>query len=143
MNRDDFFRTAPTAERLGRAVLTGYKLGFTRYSSGRNGGVADIIPDPQSIVEGILYRICEDEERELDYREGVAVGIYERLFVTVEFAGQRLQDVLTYTICEKSPYEFVPSERYARIILDGADELSDDYRQFLANHIHSLRDIES
>jgi len=54
-----FRRRCPGATIIGRARLSGYRLCFTRYSRAEKGGVADIVPEPDTEVWGALY----DESR--------------------------------------------------------------------------------
>lgn len=46
-------------------------------------GVATIIPDSFSAVEGVLWRVGEQELQQLDSYEGVAQGCYRRELITV------------------------------------------------------------
>ncbi|MBB6284952.1 gamma-glutamylcyclotransferase family protein [Geobacillus subterraneus] len=68
MSERDFRRTAPHFEVIGRVVLDDYRLAFTRYLSGRQGGVADIVPSPGDRVEGVLYKISSHYVKDLDWR---------------------------------------------------------------------------
>ncbi|MCE7891177.1 MAG: gamma-glutamylcyclotransferase, partial [Sorangiineae bacterium PRO1] len=40
----------PSARQLGVARVEGFRLGFTRRSEKRRGGVADLVPAPGSVV---------------------------------------------------------------------------------------------
>ena len=50
-------RICDQIEVLGRAKLHDYRLGFTRRSTKRNSGVADIIAAPRNVLWGVLYEI--------------------------------------------------------------------------------------
>lgn len=139
MSERDFRRTVPHFEVMGRAVLDDHRLAFTRYSRGRQGGVADIVPSPGDRVEGVLYKIPARYVTELDWREGVPAGVYRREYVDVQCKGQ-LVSALTYVVVEKQLDEIAPSESYASIILDeGASLLSTHYTERVRRHIEHLR----
>lgn len=120
MCRPSFRETIPKFELIGEAVLKDYRLGFTHRSTVRGGGVADIVPEPGSEVRGILYRVPRVDLPELDEREGVSFGHYQREWVGVEALGVRFDLVLTYTVVNKAPKDIRPSEEYAGLIIDGA-----------------------
>lgn len=137
---EDFARSVPEFACLGHAVLRDYRLAFTRYSSSRGGGVADILPAKNSTVEGVLYELDSDLLPELDVREGVKSGAYQRLKVTVETPyGQRR--AWTYEVIEKEEEELPPTAEYARLILSGAmPVVSHAYFKRLKAHIDALQD---
>ena len=58
----------PDAEVLETVRLEGYRLAFR--SNGGNRGVATILPDPDSHVDGVLWEISPEEERNLNFYEG-------------------------------------------------------------------------
>jgi gamma-glutamylcyclotransferase (GGCT)/AIG2-like uncharacterized protein YtfP len=139
MSERDFRRTVPHFEVMGRAVLDDYRLAFTRYSSGRQGGVADIVPSPGDRVEGVLYKISSRYVKDLDWREGVPAGVYRREYIDVQHNGQ-LVSALTYVVVEKQLDEIAPSESYASIILDeGTSLLSPQYIEQVRRHIETLQ----
>ena len=120
MCRPSFRETIPRFELIGEAILKEYRLGFTHRSVVRAGGVADVVPMQESEVRGILYRIPRVYLGDLDEREGVSTGHYRREFVVVEALGVRYENVLTYTVVNKSPRDIPPSPEYAGLIADGA-----------------------
>lgn len=59
-------------------------------------GVASIIPKDRSIVYGILWKISDSDECELNHHEGVEYGTYTKKFLNVEsFYGKSFK-ALTY-----------------------------------------------
>lgn len=120
MCRPSFRETVPRFELIGEAVLREFRLAYTRRSAGRGGGVADLVPDPGGEVRGVLYRIPQVFLRDLDEREGVYTGHYQRMRVAVEALGVPYDDVLTYTVVNKAAREIPPSPEYAGLIVDGA-----------------------
>jgi hypothetical protein len=131
MSEKDLARTVK-AKKIGTATLYDYKLGFTRYSIGREGGVADIVPSPSDYVEGVLFEV--PNFKGLDKREGHPT-IYRRKRVKVlmnEF--QVFTYAYTYEVLEKSiidPKEYAPSEYYKGLIFEGAKALSQEYQSLL------------
>jgi hypothetical protein len=68
----------PRAEQVGIARVDGYRLGFTRHSERRGGGVADLVEAVGSVVWGALFDLSLDGFDALDKAEGVAIGAYAR-----------------------------------------------------------------
>lgn len=118
MDQQDFKRTMKEFLTMGRAVLKGYRLGFTSYSESRAGGVADIIQSNSDHTEGVLYCIPLELLPELDFREGVHVGKYERIEVPVLHYGKTI-NAWTYQIVDKSEVEIAPSIHYLQLMLNG------------------------
>jgi cation transport regulator ChaC len=139
MNAQDFRRTAPNAVRLGPGTLRGYRLGFTRYSTVRRGGVADIVQDAESAVEGIVWLVPNTEMQQVDAREGALDGIYRRILVQLKFLNE-IVHAFTYEVVDKRMSEFPPSAPYANLIVTGALELSPSYQRWLIKHISNLYD---
>lgn len=137
---EDFARSVPEFTCLGRAVLRDYKLAFTRYSNTRGGGVADIVPVKGAIVEGVLYDLGSELLPELDVREGVKSGAYQRIRVQVE-SPIGLQRAWTYEVTEKEEEELPPTTEYAQLVLSGARPVvSPAYFRSLKAHIDALQD---
>jgi cation transport regulator ChaC len=134
MLEESFCRTVGTGnyEVLGKAVVNGYRLSFTLYSANRKGGVADLVPDPDGQVEGVLYRLSPEALPLLDEREGVGIGRYRRKEVTVIHQGEPVR-AMTYEVVNKERTELPPSWEYAGLIARGAERfLSGEYRRRLA-----------
>ena len=66
LNQMDF--RCPDAQALETVRLEGYRLAFR--SNGGNRGVATILPDPDSYVDGVLWEISPEDERNLNFYEG-------------------------------------------------------------------------
>ncbi len=79
-------RRCPSAEFVCVAELKNHRLGFTRWSpsANRRCGVADVLPDNDQSVWGVVYRMHADEFIALDAIEGydpqrqVEAGAYSR-----------------------------------------------------------------
>ncbi len=64
-------RRCPSARFVGVARLNKHRLAFTRRSTRRRCGVADVIPDRNDEVWGVVYRIVSRRDvRRLDEAEG-------------------------------------------------------------------------
>jgi cation transport regulator ChaC len=116
--QEEIARWCSHATALAVAKLNGHRLDFTRYSEARGGGVADIVPDDDDAVWGVLYEVPENELRRLDQKEGVPRA-YERHTVETEMAGGRRVRAMTYVVVDKSHYR-PPSATYLGIMLKGA-----------------------
>jgi cation transport regulator ChaC len=128
MNEQDFRRTIKHFTVQGPAVLEGYRLAFTQYGRSRQGGVADIVPDKHSHVEGVLYSFGDDWLFKLDEREGVPAGMYERIEVDLLFQGRPV-GAFTYQIVNKENQEIKPSMHYARLIWNGLQVCASQHYQ--------------
>ncbi len=130
MSLKDIARTVKDERLVGAAILADYELAFTRYSSGRNGGIADIVSKLGYQVEGIVFEV--EDFKALDRREGVHIGLYKRIPVELLLSktGEKIT-AETYTVVEKAAKEVIPSVDYMNIILDGATELSEEYQNVL------------
>lgn len=139
MSPEDLARDVEEFELVGPALVRGYRLGFTRYSRTRRGGVADLVPDPESSVEGVLYRLPAEQLPALDEREG-APEHYRRERIRVETPGGKVyEDVLTYVVASKAAEEIPPHNDYVQTILKGAEAyLSRPYVERLREAVRAL-----
>ncbi len=121
----------PREWRAGR--IKGYRLRFNL--EGRPKGKAapaNIVPDPNAEVWGVLYRITRQDLLWLDYTEGVPGSRYRHLWIGTEDAQARVLSVFTY-IAEGSAADGNPSLRYLTMIREGARAhgLPEHYIRFL------------
>jgi gamma-glutamylcyclotransferase len=112
-------RRAPHCRSLGPARLPGHRLDFTRYSTGFHGGVADVVPDPEAEVWGVLYEVEESDLEGLDEYEGVPVG-YRRDTVSVIDQKGREREASVY-VANRTGH-FAPRRAYMDLLLRGARE---------------------
>ena len=116
MNMDQMAFRCPDASVVGVVRVEDYRLTFC--GSGY-AGVATILPQPGSHVDGVLWRISAADEKHLDFYEG-----YPRLYgkepvEVIDSSGQRTT-VMAYTM--NSPYKespAPPAPRYMSGIMDG------------------------
>ena len=113
MNLNQMAFRCPDAEVIESVQVENYRLAF------RGSGVATILPESGSRVEGVLWRVSADDERSLDCYEG-----YPRLYGKEEIR-VLLPDgdqVSTMACCMNYPYAehpAMPSRSYLAGILEG------------------------
>ena len=126
---------------IGHATLKGYRLGFYRRSAHRNCGVLDVVRDPGSVVEGVLYALPWRLSDRLDEREEVPTGGYRRETVEIQSQHQLYTNVRTYVVVDKLDEELAPNDWYFNVVLRGAVTcgLPEQYCWQLFNHMHQLQ----
>lgn len=126
---------------IGPATLKGYRLGFYSYSALRKSGVLDVIKDPTSAVEGVLYQLPQRLSYTLDQREGVHQNWYRHELVDIQTNGCVYKDVRTYVVVDKLGEELAPNDWYFNVVLRGAVTcgLPEQYCWQLFNHMHQLQ----
>lgn len=126
---------------VGPATLKGYRLGFYCYCQKRDCGVLDIVKDPNSSVEGVLYELPWRLSVNLDQRECVHEGRYRHELVDIKTKDQAYSNVRTYVVIDKETEEFAPNDWYFNIVLRGAvtSGLPEEYCWKLFNHMHQLQ----
>lgn len=129
---------------VGAALLHGYRLRFSRRSLHRNCGALDIVPEPHSVVEGVLYCLPWRLSDLLDEREEVPRNGYHREMITVECGGQRYPNVRTYVVVDKLKEELAPNDWYFSVVMRGAVTcgLSETYCWQLFHHMRQLQQQE-
>jgi gamma-glutamylcyclotransferase (GGCT)/AIG2-like uncharacterized protein YtfP len=108
------------------AKLEDHRLAFTRWSPRRKCGCADAVADAGSEVWGVVFRLSEAEQRELDKSEGYdpkgprEKNAYVREERIVYRDGDKNQPlpVKIYFVVEKGTY--LPNTEYKNLILQGA-----------------------
>lgn len=103
----------PGAKPVARAVLPGYRfLINTR-------GVATIAKMPKGRVCGVIWRINDWHEEELDGYEGVSAGVYGKHRVRVRYGNHRDATALTYI--DPITTWGLPREGYLAKVIAGAE----------------------
>ncbi len=118
----------PGARTLFRARLPGHRLDFTHFSTRWQGGTADIVPEPASVVLGLVYEMGDGDFAKLDRFEGG----YERVSLRVEDDAGAVHEVTSYSVRDKG--RFAPHEIYLGKILRESERLG-----FPAAHVAELR----
>lgn len=107
--------------------LDNYKLGFTRKSLSRQGGVADIIHSPGDYCWGVVFDVEKDDLIVLDCKEGVKYCTYKRL--------ELADGMITYDVVKKI-YFVQPHPTYVNLIIEGAKHygLPEDWIKILESY---------
>lgn len=117
MNLSQMSIRCPKARIIGLVRVDDYRLAFCGNANGN--GVATILPNPGSHVDGLLWRIDETAEKSLDHYEGFP-HLYGKEEITVYGQGIPAQKVMVYTMNE--PYRSqlaLPYGQYLHGILRG------------------------
>ena len=126
LDPDQMAERCPSAAFLHRALLPDFELAFTRWSTRRRCGVADVVPQQGGRVWGVVYVMNAADALALDGFEGYVPGRvrnwYARVPRTVVLDGdpQRPLAVATYEVVERAPEPFVPSDDYLAHLVRGA-----------------------
>lgn len=113
----------PSAQFLCKAELKDYKLVFAGSSMFWKGGTATIRPSPGDRVWGAVWKLDPKDVPSLDIQEGVPLGIYSKMTVTVISDEGDIKNVITYARPEEIPVA-APSPQYLQVVLEGARECS-------------------
>ena len=142
LDRNQMVERCRSAKDIGVALLPDYRIAFTRYSSKRNGGVADVVPEKNSSVWGGLYEISEDDLTNLNSCEGYdpkregSKNSYNQAEVFVYIGGDLKKTVKTLIYVAVKQKEFIqPHTDYLAQIIRGAKSwgLTEGYIEELQN----------
>ncbi len=127
----------PTAWRAGR--VRGYRLRFNL--EGRPKGKAapaNLSPDPNAEVWGVLYQITRADLVRLDSTEGVPGRRYRHVWVDAEDSSGNTVEAVTY-IADGKETDGNPSLRYITLLREGAraHSLPEHYLRFLDSVRHA------
>ena len=114
-------------------TLRGYRLTFNKVSSREQGrGCANIVPDENWVVEGIIYKISVEGLYNLDSIEGYPVE-YDRVRLVMDLGGSK-ETVKTYIAQPGKTREGLrPARSYMEHLLKARDFLSEEYYNYLRN----------
>ena len=110
MNLDQMAYRCPAASVVEPVYLEGYRLTFC--GRGKGSGVATILPEEGSRVEGVLWKITPECEKSLDFYEGYP-HLYGKEPVLVQGKDGMKREVMAYTM--NAPYKdqpAIPSDLY-------------------------------
>ena len=134
MNLDQMARRCPDAEAVGAVRLDGYRLAFA--------GVATILPDPGSHVDGVLWEISDADEQRLDIYEGFP-RLYGKETITVTDKTGNAHEVMVYTM--NPPHRdrvAEPSVPYLTGIVEGCRQNGIDPQSVLDAVERAKQDLE-
>ena len=130
-------RMRPIEWRPGR--VEGYRLRFNLEGRPRGKAApANISPDPDAEVWGVLYKITRAQLLHLDWTEGVPGRRYRHLWVDAEDGGGNAVRAVTY-IADGKDRDGKPSLRYINLLREGAcaHGLPEAYLRFLDSVEHA------
>lgn len=117
-------RSFPEWKIVGVACLENYKLSFNYYSTGRNGGAANLMEQPNSKVYGLLFELNKPYDLEtIREKEGYPKW-YGEISVTVACGDKSINNVTTYKVVksrEKLDHQ-KPTKYYLDLILKNAQK---------------------
>lgn len=140
MNIEQMAFRCRAAEVVENVHVEGYRLAFCGRPSGN--GVATILPEEGNHVDGVLWKITKECERNLDYYEGYP-HLYGKETITVKNAEGKERDVTVYTINE--PYKSqlsAPSSVYLEGILEGCRENGISEKAVLEAAEHARENVQ-
>lgn len=101
------------AATVGAATLASHRFIINSH------GVATVVPDSGSNVQGLLWRITEEDERSLDHYEGVQEGVYHKAFLEIETPQGKKVTALVYIAADSAPGR--PKPGYVEKIIAAAE----------------------
>jgi len=160
MDENQMLNRCPNSKFVGIGVIQDFKIGFTRFSAGRDSAVADILISPGDCVWGVIYETTDEDLKRLDVFEGHPNVYRRRTETCLKFNRPKLDldsydendygnigynefnDLNNYERIEVELYEVVnkefnlfPKIEYLRLMLDAAFENffpGDYYNQLLS-----------
>lgn len=110
----------PSALFVRTVRMPGWRLTFPRYSRRWMGGVASLEQDPESAVEGVIFRLSPEDLEKLDDYEGVDAGAYHRIRIDLPGKVDVLSEVWTYVAATQEGGPFPSSPDYVARLVAGA-----------------------
>ncbi|UCB42937.1 MAG: gamma-glutamylcyclotransferase [Dehalococcoidales bacterium] len=120
-------------------MLNGYELVFNYFSTGRNGGAANIMQSPEKRTYGLLVELEESELEIIRVKEGYPRYYDEITIDVITFDGNLISDVITYKVVEEreKAVHQPPTEYYLNLIINAARNYD-----FPSEYISYLESIE-
>jgi len=121
MNTTQMKKRCPNVEKLGKAVLYGYRFIINSRD------VATIIESKNTFVEGGLYKVSDDCLSSLDRCEGVKTNCYYRRKIELICQNEKIKAVTYIATDQKESMQ--PRNGYIKKIIQGTKEfdISEDY----------------
>src|SRR5215469_3063520 len=101
------------------ALLENYRLCFNLPIGRGERGVANLEPHLGARTWGVLYLITTEQSEHLDRTEGVSLGRYRRIPVSLIVDGDEQISAFTYQSVRVN-WERKPSQRYIGLLIEGA-----------------------
>jgi len=116
MDKEQMADRCPSSRVIGAARLAHYTLAFTRWSRAWNSATADILPDREKDVYGVLYDLTLDDLKRMDKIADYPHS-YIRQDVFVEVGTEQIP-ALTYVAIRQG--SFFASKAYRAKMVQGA-----------------------
>ncbi len=136
MSQSQMKNRCPDSKLFGKGFLKNYKLDFLEFSPRWNGGCADVIPEDNSEVWGLIYEVSKNDIILLDGFEGHP-NFYIRKTLPIYLENTEAEKSTTieaevYILVNKKPF-IVPSEEYLGIIKSAAKQFNfpKEYRDYI------------
>ncbi len=119
---------------MGKATLKDYCLKFNKLGKDRS-GKANIESKENSLVEGTLFNLTEEQFKRLNTYEGVPTHYFRSKMNVIESNDNTVVAEVYIANPNKVQGNLRPKCEYLQHLIDGADEysLNDQYKQFLAS----------
>lgn len=116
------------------AIVKSHSLKFNKVASrNRKEGYANIVPDEEGVVEGVLYDMLDSELSKLDKYEGYP-DHYDRVKMWVQLDdGQEVEAFVYVAQPHKVKEGLKPSREYLDHLLTARDIVSESYHRRLAS----------
>lgn len=133
MDQKQMKERCPRSILVGKAVLENYQLAFTIYSPERKCGCADIVKSLGDKVYGLLYKLTDNDLKNLDGYEGCP-DHYRRITICVIDELREKKNVESYEVVSKAEEVIMPSADYLNLLISAAE-----YFEFPKVYIQYLR----
>ena len=121
MDLDQMKKRCPNAIFIKLVRLEGYRFVYDGYSSSRNGAVANIVNEEESVVYGALFEIPESDKKNLDKYEGYPHSYKKKYLIVKDNYGNEYEVLVYY----REPKEKGnPSEEYKNMVVNAAQKLN-------------------
>lgn len=127
----------PNVRHVSQGSVKGYKFAFRGTSTLRPGSVGTILKDPNRIVQGFVYLLCDEEIPALDKWEGCP-KYYGKMEVSVE-TDEGVLNCFTYYKSSDPEIISPPNRSYLEEVLRGYIEKRLDPQDVLKAYKESLR----
>ncbi len=114
MDARHMLERVPGASVVGPARLDGYRLEFNVYSSEWDGGAANLEPDDDGRVWGVLWEVPDDQLSGLDAYEGHPV-FFRREEVTVQGPSEPVR-AWTFRVAHQDRSYVRPTDAYVQLL---------------------------
>ena len=117
-----------------KGIMKDWKLAFNKIRDEEKGsGYANIEPEIDSIVEGIIYKVSEEGIEKLDRREGVPDDYLQETMSVGNDNNESINCIVYIANRSKINNSLKPERWYLNHLLEGKEFLSEKYYSKLKN----------